>query len=98
MARWKGSARSEPGEVLSVREDGASCAVLFDDQCYDENVPFASVRRMTVIEEVRAQKVRAAQFAGIEARASAWSVAEAALWELGIASSHVRACAPGARF
>ena len=55
MACWKGSAQWEPGEVLSLREDGASCAVLFDDQCYDENVPFASVRRMTVIEEVRAQ-------------------------------------------
>ena len=47
-----------------MREDGASCAVLFDDQCYDDNVPCASVRRMTVIEEMRAQKVRAAQFVG----------------------------------
>ena len=54
-----------------MREDGASCAVLFDDQCYDDNVPCASVRRMTVIEEMRAQKARAAQFVGIEARAGA---------------------------
>ena len=30
MACWQGGARWEPGEVLSVREEPASCAVLFD--------------------------------------------------------------------
>eukprot|EP00964_Phaeocystis_antarctica_P128931 scaffold92756_cov105-Phaeocystis_antarctica.AAC.1 len=69
MACWQGGARWEPGEVLSVRESPASCAVLFDDQCYDENVPCASVRRMTAPEEGRAQRARATQFMGIEARA-----------------------------
>jgi len=56
MACWQGGARWEPGEVLSVRESPASCAVLFDDQYFDENVPCASVRRMTAPEEGRAQK------------------------------------------
>ena len=71
MACWQGGARWEPGEVLSVRKSPASCAVLFDDQCYEANVPCASVRRMTADEEVHAQRARATQFMGMEARARA---------------------------
>ena len=71
MARWKSSARWEPGEVLSACKEAALCAVLFDDQFFDEEVPCASVRRMTASEERRAQRARLAQFAGIEAQASA---------------------------